>query len=96
MNISPLNDSLAQIKKIEGYSYDWKPEIQENGQRQIGVIAQQLEDCGLGNLVTNGSHKAVNYMGLIPLLIEAVKELSAKVDSQNGPDFTVNDISRMF
>jgi hypothetical protein len=85
-NITPLSDPLETLKKIEGYSYDWKSS-QLNDKRQIGVIAQQLEDVGLGNLVSGTSSKAVNYMGLIPILIEAVKELSAKVDYQDSRRF---------
>ena len=49
----------------------------------VGVIAQEIEALGLPELVTTRSdgYKAVKYEKLVPLLIEAVKELSAKVDT---------------
>jgi hypothetical protein len=50
------------------------------GTPDYGVIAQELEDV-LPHAVDINSrgHKTVNYNSLIPLLIEAVKELSARV-----------------
>ncbi len=81
-NIEKLNSSLDKINQIEGYSYNWKNDfVGYNNKLQYGVIAQQLEDVGLGHLVENTENsKAVNYIGLIPLLIEAIKELSKKLE----------------
>ena len=47
-----------------------------------GVIAQEIEALGLPGITTNRTDgtKAIRYEKLIPLLIEAVKELSAKVE----------------
>ena len=50
------------------------------------MIAQEVEALGLPNVTTtrdNGT-KAVRYERLIPVLIEAVKELSAKVTALEG------------
>ena len=78
-NIHSLADPLRTLKKIEGYSYNWKDEnVSKN--TQWGVLAQQLEEVGLDNLVNQGVNKSVNYLGLVPLLIEAVKELSKEVE----------------
>jgi ribosomal protein S10 len=78
-NIEHLSGSLEQLKRIECYQYNWRD--QSMGEDiQYGVLAQQLEEAGLGHLVAKGSHKSVNYLGLIPILIEAVKELSDKLE----------------
>jgi len=82
-NITKIDDPLERIRKVEGYSYNWKPEfVGYRDQTEYGVTAQQLEEAGFEDLVngkTNGE-KTVNYLGLIPFLIEAVKELANKVE----------------
>jgi hypothetical protein len=81
--INPLNNSLATLNKVEGYSYKWLKD-EGTGKEMWGVLAQQLETVGLGHMVTNGGeHKAVNYLQLIPLIIESVKELNKKLDLLN-------------
>ena len=47
------------------------------------MIAQEVEALGLPGLVTtrDNGYKAVRYEKLVPLLIEAIKELSDKVSA---------------
>ena len=47
-----------------------------------GVIAQEVQALGLPGLVTtrDSGYLAVRYEKLVPLLIEAIKELNAKVE----------------
>jgi len=74
-NITEILDPLSKLCKIKGYEYEWKRDT--TGKRQLGVIAQQLEEVGLENIVSgNENQKAVNYNSLIPLLIEAVKQIA--------------------
>ena len=51
-----------------------------------GVIAQEVEALGLPGITTtrDDGTKAVRYDRLIPVLIQAVKELSAKVTALEG------------
>jgi hypothetical protein len=74
-NISTFENGLETIQQLRGVNYTWK----ENGKSSIGVIAQELEQI-LPQLVKDGEVKSVNYNGLIGVLIEAVKELSAEVE----------------
>jgi hypothetical protein len=74
-NIKTVEDSLEVVSQLRGVRFDWK----ETNKSSIGVIAQELEKV-LPELVNNSmEHKAVNYNGLIGVLIEAVKELSNEV-----------------
>ena len=74
--------SLDKVESIGGYQFVWNNNIGDMraGTPDYGVIAQELEDV-LPHAVDINSrgHKTVNYNSLIPLLIEAVKELSARV-----------------
>ena len=56
------------------------------GQADTGVIAQEIEALGLpGITTTRGSGvKAVRYERLVPILIEAIKELEARVKTLEG------------
>lgn len=83
-NIVPIPNALEKINQISGNTYDWKEgyeELHSHKGNDVGVIAQEIEAI-LPQIVTNRDtgFKAVQYEKIIPLLIEAIKELSAKVD----------------
>jgi hypothetical protein len=82
-NIQPIQNALEKVESISGNTYDWKEgydEIHSHKGNDIGVIAQEIEEI-LPQIVTNrdNGYKAVQYEKIIPLLIEAIKELSDKV-----------------
>jgi trimeric autotransporter adhesin len=84
-NFSKINNSLANLLKINGLYYDYDlvkfPEKQFSSKRQIGLIAQEVEKLypELVQTDTNG-YKSVDYIKLTPILIEAIKELNSKVE----------------
>ena len=80
LNITPIDDSLAKVNSISGNTYDWNENSDREGS-DTGVIAQEVEKLGLPGVVTTreNGYKAVRYEKLVPLLIEAIKELSDKV-----------------
>ena len=76
-NIKPIANSLDKINSISGNTFSWINTSEED----VGVIAQEIEKLGLPGITTtrdNGT-KAVKYEKLVPILIEAIKELSAEV-----------------
>lgn len=81
-----IDDPLKKLSMIGGYSYDWKPEASNEGEHlkghDYGVMADEIEKI-LPELVTTRESgvKAVRYDKIIPLLIEAVKELNNKVNN---------------
>ena len=80
-DIEVINDAIEILEKINGIRFKWK----ENDRESIGVIAQEVEKV-LPELVServDTGTKSVNYNGLIGVLIEAVKELSIKIDNLN-------------
>jgi hypothetical protein len=48
--------------------------------KQIGVIAQDVEKVFPELVGENEGYKTTNYIGLIPVLIEAVKEQQQMID----------------
>jgi hypothetical protein len=82
-NIQPIQNALEKVESISGNTYDWKEgyeELHSHKGNDVGVIAQEIEEI-LPQIVTNRDNgfKAVQYEKIIPLLIEAIKELSDKV-----------------
>gem|GEM_PF-2167777 len=90
-DITQIENAMASIEQINGVRYLWKNEEQMGNDIQIGFIAQELEEV-YPELVTEvEGHKAVNYIGLIPVLLEAMKEqneviadLRAELDALKG------------
>jgi hypothetical protein len=83
-NIIPIESSLDKVKKLQGIEFDWvkKEGVHGNEGHDVGVIAQQVEEV-LPEVVTtrDSGYKAVKYEKIVPLLIEAIKELSEKLDN---------------
>jgi hypothetical protein len=83
-NFAPLTGALDKVKAIGGYEFDWKDGIEEIVSKKghdIGVKAQELQ-AQYPELVheRDNGYLAVDYIKLTAVLIEAVKELSAKVE----------------
>ena len=92
-NIYPIGDSLEKITRIGGYTFDWKTDeelvsLHGHSGHDIGVIAQEIESI-LPEIVTtrDNGYKAVKYEKIIPLLIEAIKELKAEVDNLKAGNY---------
>ena len=84
-NISPISNALEMINSLTGNTFAWKPEagIMGNSGMDTGIIAQEVEALGLPGVAKRRGDgtMGVRYDRLIPVLIEAVKELTAKVKS---------------
>jgi hypothetical protein len=79
-NIVALNNSLANLLKINGVRYDLRkdefPEKNFSDKTQIGFIAQELEKIFPEMVFTDTQgYKSVDYARLTPVLVEAIKEL---------------------
>ena len=87
-NITLIPDALDKVKALTGNTFTWKvkpsPDSERLGTQDVGVIAQEVEALGLSpNLIflREDGTKHVSYKRLIPVLIEAIKELSDKNDA---------------
>jgi hypothetical protein len=79
-DIQNLDGVLDNVLQMRGVSYRWKDESR-NQALQLGVIAQEVEEI-YPQFVRTGQNgmKAVNYAQMTAVLIEAVKELHAKIE----------------
>ena len=74
-NIVSLGSTLPKLLQIDGKSYEMK------GKQKVGVLAQEVKEV-FPELVSEGDNEmlAVNYQGLVPVLINALKEQQQEID----------------
>lgn len=79
-DISLLQDPLQKIIQLHGYNYHWKNENADS-RLQTGVLAQEVQKL-FPELVSENKEGilAVNYSGLIPVMIESIKEQQKQID----------------
>ncbi len=85
-NIKKLENALSKIEQINGYTYQYKINEEERQKRQklkttSGIIAQELHEI-LPEAVekTEYGEYFVHYAGVMPLLIEGIKDLKKEND----------------
>jgi hypothetical protein len=78
-NIVSLGSTLSRLLLIDGKTYT----MIKDGKQKIGVLAQDIREV-FPELVTEDANEmlAVNYQGLVPVLINALKEQDAKMNEQ--------------
>jgi hypothetical protein len=76
-NITTIINPLEKVTALRGVSYTRR----DNGERQIGVIAQEVEAI-IPEVVTQGEDgiKGVAYGNIVGLLIEAIKQQQKEID----------------
>jgi hypothetical protein len=79
-NINPIPNALDKVLLISGNTFDWDEKSGKNG-TEAGVIAQEIREV-LPEAVTtrDDGYMAVRYEQLVPLLIEAIKDLKAEIN----------------
>ena len=82
-NITPISNAIDKVLSISGNTFTWNEKSVYNGEEGTGIIAQEIEALGLPGVTQTREDgtKAVRYDRLVPLLIEAIKELDTKVKS---------------
>jgi hypothetical protein len=80
-NVAPISDALQKVQNIRGVTFE---RIDEgNGERQMGVIAQEVEAAGVTEVVKYDEEndvKSVAYGNMVGLLIEAIKEQQDQIE----------------
>lgn len=80
-NIRPITNGLEFVTNCDGYKFEWDRNIvKDRPVNDVGVLAQEVEKYVPEAVVTrDNGYKAVNYEKLIPVLLNAIKQLSNKV-----------------
>ncbi len=83
-NVTPIENALEKVKTLTGVEFDWKEEtahVHGYHGHDVGIIAQDVQAVLPEAVRTNDSgYLSVRYEKMIALLIEANKELAARVE----------------
>ena len=77
-NIVSLGSTLFKLLQIDGKSYTLKKD--ESEKQKIGLLAQDIEKVFPELVSESHGIKSVNYQGLVPVLINALKEQQSEID----------------
>ena len=76
-NIVSLGSTLSKLLQIDGKSYTMKKD--ESEKQKIGLLAQDIEKVFPELVSESNGIKSVNYQGLVPVLINALKEQEERI-----------------
>jgi hypothetical protein len=77
-NIISLGATLSKLLQIDGKTYTMKKDA--NHKKKIGLLAQDIEKVFPELVSETNDIKSVNYQGLVPVLINAMKEQQEEID----------------
>jgi hypothetical protein len=90
-NIKPLENALDKVLALNGFTYNFNEIGQSLGfdglVRYVGVSAQQVKEVlpeAVKPAPADSNYITVQYEKLVPLLIEAIKELKAEINELKG------------
>ncbi|MEO7313528.1 MAG: tail fiber domain-containing protein [Chitinophagaceae bacterium] len=84
-NVTTLPHSLQQLVRLRGTAYYFNqqlyPAMNFSPGKQMGLIAQEVEKV-FPELVSTDQdgYKSINYIGLIPVMLESIKEQQKQID----------------
>ena len=88
-NINPIENALSKVMSLGGYNYDWKDSyVKDRGgidgyfvrKSDVGVLAHEIEKVvPEAHAVRKDGTGAVRYEKIVPLLIEAIKDLNKEI-----------------
>ena len=84
-----IPDAIDKVKSLGGFTYEWnelgRKIVNDTDQRQLGVSAQEVQavlpEAVKSKELEGEEILVVKYEKIVPLLIEAIKELADKVDN---------------
>jgi hypothetical protein len=75
-DLEPITDAIEKVQSLTGYTYTRI----DSGQRQTGLIAQEVQKVLPEAVMDNGEHLSLAYGNMVGLLIEAIKEQQVQID----------------
>jgi len=82
-----MTSLLTKVCKLNGTLYEWKEEMKKHHGRkgyEYGLIAQEVQKEFPEMVYEEDGYLSVDYIQMIPVLVEAIKELKTELDTLKG------------
>jgi len=79
-DVTQIDGALGKVQQLRGIEFNWKDEEKFGGQREIGLIAQEVAEVVPELTSRSRGDMYVNYDRTVALLIEAIKEQQRQID----------------
>lgn len=91
-NIIPLKYGLAEVKQLAPVSFNWKQDL--TNETKLGFVAQEVEEI-IPEVVEKSEegNYSMNYSELIPVLVNAIKELEKRVSDLEAENIALKTLS---
>jgi hypothetical protein len=95
-NIQPIQSPIEKLEQLNGVTYKYRkeefPQMGFTDKEQIGLIAQEVEKVFPQLVVTdNKGFKAVDYVKLVPVLLEGMKVQQSELIQQQSVNRSLQD-----
>lgn len=81
-DIKPITNALKLVDALEGVKFTWKEDRLNGGKRDVGLIAEHVNNVVPEVVIKNKDQiESIDYGKLVAVLINAVKELKAEVEA---------------
>ena len=90
-NVQNSTYGLSQVLAMRPVTYTYKPEMKISG-NQVGFIAEEMETI-VPEVVghdAQGIAANIDYAKLAPVIVNAIKDMQAAINTQNAPTSTVS------
>ena len=88
--LGSIDDAVSKVQALSGFYYEANQTAQDLGyvaKREVGVSAQEVQAI-MPEVVSpapiDAKYLTVDYARLVPLLIEAIKELKQEIETLKG------------
>ena len=93
-DIATMENALELVSFLRGVSFNWKQDLGKDPSRQMGLIAQEVEEV-IPQVVHTFDNamgtKGVAYGQLVAVLVEAVKELKSENEARERQNRALNE-----
>jgi hypothetical protein len=83
-DIIVIDHALDKVSQLEGVYFEWKDTESRPPGQQMGLIAQDVKEVAPQVVERKGEYYSIATAGLVPLLIEAIKEQQRQIEELQG------------